>query len=152
MGGVEMLWYDYDRSEIFYIVTDLISHLFFYFLFFLFFAGAERVLHLRMEMPGDLPPLVLEMLDRTENVCIPWQGPTSVQALTRGLPAWTRSAQSVQRIAFGTDAVIGSFAVFRGTSARHGTSIASFVLCLSGQDCSNEIYGTESWVTLVIFE
>nr|6EU9_A Chain A, Retinoic acid receptor [Platynereis dumerilii]6EU9_B Chain B, Retinoic acid receptor [Platynereis dumerilii]6EU9_C Chain C, Retinoic acid receptor [Platynereis dumerilii]6EU9_D Chain D, Retinoic acid receptor [Platynereis dumerilii] len=29
--------------------------------------GAERVLQLRMEMPGELPPLILEMLDRTEN-------------------------------------------------------------------------------------
>lgn len=33
--------------------------------------GAERVLHLRLEMPGELPPLIIEMLDRTENVCIP---------------------------------------------------------------------------------
>lgn len=35
------------------------------------FSGAERVLHLRLEMPGELPPLIIEMLDRTENVCIP---------------------------------------------------------------------------------
>ena len=34
-------------------------------------SGAERVLHLRLEMPGELPPLIIEMLDRTENVCIP---------------------------------------------------------------------------------
>lgn len=33
--------------------------------------GAERVLHLRLEMPDELPPLIIEMLDRTENVCIP---------------------------------------------------------------------------------
>ncbi|KAK3587046.1 hypothetical protein CHS0354_008072 [Potamilus streckersoni] len=33
--------------------------------------GAERVLHLRLEMPGELPPLIIEMLDRQENVCIP---------------------------------------------------------------------------------
>nr|ALQ43970.1 retinoic acid receptor [Patella vulgata] len=33
--------------------------------------GAERVLHLRLEKPGELPPLVIEMLDRAENVCIP---------------------------------------------------------------------------------
>ncbi|ESO98546.1 hypothetical protein LOTGIDRAFT_142734 [Lottia gigantea] len=33
--------------------------------------GAERVLHLRLEKNGELPPLVVEMLDRTENVCIP---------------------------------------------------------------------------------
>ncbi|XP_064598195.1 LOW QUALITY PROTEIN: retinoic acid receptor gamma-like [Liolophura sinensis] len=33
--------------------------------------GAEKVLHLRLEMPGDLPPLIVEMLDREENVCIP---------------------------------------------------------------------------------
>jgi len=33
--------------------------------------GAERVLQLRLEMPGELPPLILEMLDRAENVCIP---------------------------------------------------------------------------------
>ncbi|KAK3082684.1 hypothetical protein FSP39_002535, partial [Pinctada imbricata] len=33
--------------------------------------GAERVLHLRLEMPDELPPLVIEMLDRQENVCIP---------------------------------------------------------------------------------
>lgn len=33
--------------------------------------GAERVLHLRLELPGQIPPLVLEMLDRQENVCIP---------------------------------------------------------------------------------
>ncbi|XP_070186582.1 retinoic acid receptor alpha-A-like isoform X2 [Littorina saxatilis] len=33
--------------------------------------GAERVLHLRLELPGELPPLVIEMLDRQENVCIP---------------------------------------------------------------------------------
>nr|QAX24917.1 retinoic acid receptor [Acanthochitona crinita] len=33
--------------------------------------GAEKVLHLRLEMPGDLPPLIIEMLDRAENVCIP---------------------------------------------------------------------------------
>jgi retinoic acid receptor beta/retinoic acid receptor gamma len=36
-----------------------------------FVTGAERVLHLRLEMPGELPPLIIEMLDRTENVCIP---------------------------------------------------------------------------------
>ena len=34
-------------------------------------AGAEQLLHLRLEMPGQLPPLVMEMLVRTENVCIP---------------------------------------------------------------------------------
>jgi retinoic acid receptor beta/retinoic acid receptor gamma len=34
-------------------------------------AGAEEVLHLRLEMPGELPPLVVEMLERQENVCIP---------------------------------------------------------------------------------
>ncbi|CAH1788324.1 unnamed protein product [Owenia fusiformis] len=33
--------------------------------------GAERVLHLRLEMPGGFPPLILEMLVRDENVCIP---------------------------------------------------------------------------------
>ncbi|XP_076454465.1 retinoic acid receptor alpha-like isoform X1 [Babylonia areolata] len=33
--------------------------------------GAERVLHLRLKVPGELPPLVIEMLDRQENVCIP---------------------------------------------------------------------------------
>ncbi|XP_041374942.1 retinoic acid receptor gamma-like isoform X2 [Gigantopelta aegis] len=33
--------------------------------------GAEQLLHLRLEMPGQLPPLVMEMLVRTENVCIP---------------------------------------------------------------------------------
>ncbi|XP_025086539.1 retinoic acid receptor alpha-A-like isoform X2 [Pomacea canaliculata] len=33
--------------------------------------GAERVLHLRLEMTDELPPLIIEMLDRTENVCIP---------------------------------------------------------------------------------
>nr|AIB06349.1 retinoic acid receptor [Nucella lapillus] len=33
--------------------------------------GAERVLHLKLEIPGTLPPLVIEMLDRVENVCIP---------------------------------------------------------------------------------
>lgn len=38
----------------------------------LYTSGAERVLHLRLEMPGELPPLIIEMLDRTENVCIPW--------------------------------------------------------------------------------
>lgn len=38
---------------------------------FITFSGAERVLHLRLEMPGELPPLIIEMLDRTENVCIP---------------------------------------------------------------------------------
>lgn len=35
------------------------------------FTGAERVLHLRLEMPEELPPLIIEMLDRAENVCIP---------------------------------------------------------------------------------
>ena len=38
---------------------------------FFFSSGAERVLHLRLEMPDELPPLIIEMLDRTENVCIP---------------------------------------------------------------------------------
>ncbi|XP_033729024.1 retinoic acid receptor beta-like isoform X1 [Pecten maximus] len=33
--------------------------------------GAERVLHLRLEMPDELPPLIIEMLDRSENVCLP---------------------------------------------------------------------------------
>ncbi|XP_013406616.1 retinoic acid receptor gamma [Lingula anatina] len=33
--------------------------------------GAERVLHLQMGQPGELPPLVIEMLDRAENVCLP---------------------------------------------------------------------------------
>lgn len=37
---------------------------------FVVIAGAERVLHLRLELPGELPPLVIEMLDRQENVCI----------------------------------------------------------------------------------
>ena len=33
--------------------------------------GAERVLHLKMQMADELPPLIMEMLDRAENVCIP---------------------------------------------------------------------------------
>ncbi|ELU07684.1 hypothetical protein CAPTEDRAFT_168520 [Capitella teleta] len=33
--------------------------------------GAERVLHLKLRMADELPPLIMEMLDRTENVCIP---------------------------------------------------------------------------------
>ncbi|XP_074651944.1 retinoic acid receptor gamma-like [Tubulanus polymorphus] len=42
--------------------------------------GAECVLHLRQEMPGgEVPPLILEMLDRVENVVIP----DSMRALTR---------------------------------------------------------------------
>ena len=36
----------------------------------LLLAGAERVLDLRMEIPGELPPLIMEMLHRTENVSI----------------------------------------------------------------------------------
>nr|BAN82614.1 retinic acid receptor-like protein [Reishia clavigera] len=32
--------------------------------------GAEHVLHLRLEIPGELSPLVIEMLDRSENVFI----------------------------------------------------------------------------------
>lgn len=44
-----------------------------FFIIILFFSliGAERVLHLRLEMPDELPPLIIEMLDRQENVCIP---------------------------------------------------------------------------------
>ena len=42
-----------------------------YTVYLLLVSGAERVLHLRLEMPGELPPLIIEMLDRTENVCIP---------------------------------------------------------------------------------
>jgi len=34
--------------------------------------GAGKVLHLRMDTNSDIPPLVVEMFDRQENVCIPW--------------------------------------------------------------------------------
>lgn len=44
---------------------------FYYYFFFFLLVGAERVLHLRLEMPDELPPLIIEMLDRQENVCIP---------------------------------------------------------------------------------
>ncbi|KAI0240713.1 Retinoic acid receptor alpha [Lamellibrachia satsuma] len=33
--------------------------------------GAERVLHLKHDMTSELPPLIVEMFDRAENVCIP---------------------------------------------------------------------------------
>lgn len=33
--------------------------------------GAEKVLDLRLEVPGELPPLIVEMLGRTENVSVP---------------------------------------------------------------------------------
>ncbi|KAK2170940.1 hypothetical protein NP493_1124g00027 [Ridgeia piscesae] len=33
--------------------------------------GAERVLHLKHDMSAELPPLIVEMFDRAENVCIP---------------------------------------------------------------------------------
>ncbi|XP_059143564.1 retinoic acid receptor alpha-A-like [Physella acuta] len=33
--------------------------------------GAEKVLHLRLERYAQLPPLVVEMLERVENVCLP---------------------------------------------------------------------------------
>ena len=36
-----------------------------------FFLGAERVLHLKSNMPTELPPLIIEMLDRAENVYTP---------------------------------------------------------------------------------
>lgn len=45
------------------------KNVFYYYFFSL--VGAERVLHLRLEMPDELPPLIIEMLDRQENVCIP---------------------------------------------------------------------------------
>lgn len=49
-------------AKILYKLTDLRS---------ISVKGAERVLHLRLEMPDELPPLIIEMLDRQENVCIP---------------------------------------------------------------------------------
>lgn len=47
------------------------KHVRIFLLFFFLLVGAERVLHLRLEMPDELPPLIIEMLDRQENVCIP---------------------------------------------------------------------------------
>jgi len=36
----------------------------------MFIPGADKVLHLREESADNIPPLVKEMFDRTENVCI----------------------------------------------------------------------------------
>lgn len=59
------------NAHLFFKEHETCKNFFIFFLFIFLLVGAERVLHLRLEMPDELPPLIIEMLDRQENVCIP---------------------------------------------------------------------------------